>query len=686
MSIQMIPLNKLRLSPHNVRKTGAEDNLDEFAANIAENGILQNLIGGVAKKRGYFDIFAGGRRLRALNRLAASGIVAADVDVPVRVLDQDNQGIAGTSLTENFYRLQMTPTDECTAFLHFLGKDGDIDAVAKRFGQTRRFVEGRLRLATLAPPVFDALATGDMTMEVAKAYAATPDQAKQLAVFEEVSNSWLATNAHEIKKRILGQSIPASHPVALLVGEERYTAAGGRIERDLYTAAESAEWLDGALAQSLAATIMQDAAARLAEETGVGTIVPLLAKGSTWTDREDLTQARLEREPISEADQARIDEIEREIAAIEDRFETEELDEDESEALNARHEALGAERGQLQDTPVTVDAERKATLTQFVVIGADGTPTVEPGYWEEPRRRHGRDGEASEPTIDPEKAAAKAQGLSGVLADELSMARRDVLALHIASDPAIALDLAIFSLAEKAMGKYGELGTSLAVNRRNDPIAKNGLPDSPAGGALADIRKNLDTAWSEHETIAARFDAFRLLDDEMRAGWLAVCVASSIEASLGGTGIGRHNAFHDHLGQLLEIDVAAWWRPSAGGYFARVRKAGMQRTLDAIGGPVLAERYASSKSAEMADACEKLCDGSAITEPEIRDAGLAWLPVAMRFDAGATAAPVEDDDGALDDEADVGSDEAPSDPAAIPDGDDRGVAATEQAEHLSAAA
>jgi hypothetical protein len=30
MSIQMIPLNKLRLSPHNVRKSGAEDGLDEL--------------------------------------------------------------------------------------------------------------------------------------------------------------------------------------------------------------------------------------------------------------------------------------------------------------------------------------------------------------------------------------------------------------------------------------------------------------------------------------------------------------------------------------------------------------------------------------------------------------------------------------------------------------------------------
>ena len=51
MSIQIIPLNKLRLSAHNVRKTGAEDNLDELVANIEAHGVLQNLIGGAAKKR-----------------------------------------------------------------------------------------------------------------------------------------------------------------------------------------------------------------------------------------------------------------------------------------------------------------------------------------------------------------------------------------------------------------------------------------------------------------------------------------------------------------------------------------------------------------------------------------------------------------------------------------------------------
>ena len=58
----------------------------------------------------------------------------------------------------------------------------------------------------------------------------------------------------------------------------------------------------------------------------------------------------------------------------------------------------------------------------------------------------------------------------------------------------------------------------------------------------------------------------------------------------------------------------------------------------------------------------------------------------MRFDAGATAAPVEHDEGAPDDDADARSDEAASDLAATRDEDDLGTAAAVQADHLSVAA
>jgi ParB family chromosome partitioning protein len=65
--IEMIPLGKLRLSEANVRKNDSNLFIEELAANIEAKGLLQNLIVAPAKKRGMFDVTAGGRRLRALN-------------------------------------------------------------------------------------------------------------------------------------------------------------------------------------------------------------------------------------------------------------------------------------------------------------------------------------------------------------------------------------------------------------------------------------------------------------------------------------------------------------------------------------------------------------------------------------------------------------------------------------------
>jgi ParB family chromosome partitioning protein len=44
MNHQMIPLNKLTLSPNNVRKTDTDQLIAEFADNIETRGILQNLV------------------------------------------------------------------------------------------------------------------------------------------------------------------------------------------------------------------------------------------------------------------------------------------------------------------------------------------------------------------------------------------------------------------------------------------------------------------------------------------------------------------------------------------------------------------------------------------------------------------------------------------------------------------
>ena len=178
--IQMIPLGKLRLSEANVRKNDSNLFIEEFAASIEAKGLLQNLIVVPAKKKGMFDVTAGGRRLRAFNFLLAGGKIDKGYEVPCRVLDIDAAEQSELSLIENIIRLDMTPTDEIRAYKHFVGEGSDLDAIAKRFGRTRRFIEGRMRLADLADPIFTALEEGKITLDVAKAYATSPNRERQM--------------------------------------------------------------------------------------------------------------------------------------------------------------------------------------------------------------------------------------------------------------------------------------------------------------------------------------------------------------------------------------------------------------------------------------------------------------------------------------------------------------------------
>jgi ParB family transcriptional regulator, chromosome partitioning protein len=70
-----IPLNKLVRSPRNVRKTGGES-VEELAASIHAHGLLHNLTvtehqNQKGAKSGKYELIAGDRRFRALERLAS---------------------------------------------------------------------------------------------------------------------------------------------------------------------------------------------------------------------------------------------------------------------------------------------------------------------------------------------------------------------------------------------------------------------------------------------------------------------------------------------------------------------------------------------------------------------------------------------------------------------------------------
>jgi ParB family chromosome partitioning protein len=133
--IQSVKVKNLSLSKDNVRKCNRDAGIDTLAANIAAQGLLQNLIVTPLKKANTFTVKAGGRRLRALQLPIEQGILPADHTVPVLVLSDDDNAIEA-SLAENFQRVLMNPADECTAFNFLIQKGMSAEDVAKRQGVT----------------------------------------------------------------------------------------------------------------------------------------------------------------------------------------------------------------------------------------------------------------------------------------------------------------------------------------------------------------------------------------------------------------------------------------------------------------------------------------------------------------------------------------------------------------------
>lgn len=145
MEIELIPVSRLSISARNVRRTRSTAPIDSLKADIAARGVLQNLIAVPAsgRKKGRYEVTAGGRRLIALQALIAEGKLLPDHPVPVMVLSDTVQA-GETSLAENFQRAGMNPADECIAFRHFVGEDGStVEDIARRFGITTRFVGSR---------------------------------------------------------------------------------------------------------------------------------------------------------------------------------------------------------------------------------------------------------------------------------------------------------------------------------------------------------------------------------------------------------------------------------------------------------------------------------------------------------------------------------------------------------------
>lgn len=649
--IRTIPLDKLVRSPRNVRGSSDEQADRQLKADIEARGLLQNLVvTSLRKPRGSYAVEAGDRRLRALQALAAEGKLRADADVSCLILDGGAPAAREASLAENVQRLRMNPADECVAFGRLVEEGCDAEGIARRFGLTVRFVEGRLRLAALAPPVFAALGAGEISLDVAQAYAATGDQERQAYVFEQLAGSYSGNHPDSIRRMILQASVSGTDRRARYVGEEAYAGAGGRIERDLFSGEDAARWLDVPLLDRLAGEKLAAEAEARREELGLAFVRPTLDRWIGSSQLEGLSRLALQPAPLTDEDTARLEQLGAELDDLAAVIDGEDAGEDERRSAEERTAEVEAEVREIRCRPPRLDDTLRGSAGAFLMLDEAGRPFVDPAFYAEgedadPTGAAGAGGSEAEDGSAGADSAAPA--LSRRLLDELAMQRRDILAVHVAADPGFALDLAIFLLADRLNpARYEQRGSTLAAPRPAEPASGFAAPDSAAAIARAEAAAALDRGWTAQPSLAERFDGFRQLPEESRAAWLGEVVAGSLEAV--DARRGEAFGFADHLGRLLGIAVASWWRPTGLNFFDRVPKAVTLAALADVGGPAFAQRYASAKRTELAQSCERIFAGDFIAEPDVKAAALAWVPEAMLFAGPAQdqgEAPAADDEG-----------------------------------------
>lgn len=182
--------NLLKPNPKQPRIEFDQKKLEELAASIKENGILQPIIIEQISSNEFY-IIAGERRTRASK-------MAGLKKVPVQIRKFDEQQKLEMALIENIQRADLNPIEEATAYYNLI-QMGDLsqDEVAKKVGKNRSTVANSIRLLKLPEDIKRALANGEISSGHARALLMVKNDADMHVMYGKIIGSGMSVREAE---------------------------------------------------------------------------------------------------------------------------------------------------------------------------------------------------------------------------------------------------------------------------------------------------------------------------------------------------------------------------------------------------------------------------------------------------------------------------------------------------------
>lgn len=194
-SLDEIPVEWIRPGKYQPRKTMDDEPLQELAASIKAQGVMQPIVLRSVDDNRY-EIIAGERRWRATQ-------LAGLDKIPAVIKDVNDEAAVAMSLIENIQREDLNPMEEALALQRLIEEfDLTHQEIADAVGKSRTAVTNFLRLINLSPEVAQMLAHGDIEMGHARALLSLTDE-QQGAVAKEIASSQLNVRQAEALVRKL---------------------------------------------------------------------------------------------------------------------------------------------------------------------------------------------------------------------------------------------------------------------------------------------------------------------------------------------------------------------------------------------------------------------------------------------------------------------------------------------------
>ncbi|MBD8881633.1 MULTISPECIES: ParB/RepB/Spo0J family partition protein [Rhodanobacter] len=192
--LRTLPIQQIQPGKYQPRRHWDDEALDELAASIKAQGLIQPVVVRAIGKHQY-ELIAGERRWRASQR-------AQLAEIPALVKEVPEVAVPAMALIENIQRQDLTPLEEADALKRLI-EDFDLthQQAADAVGRSRAAVSNLLRLTEMPEPIKKLLDEGKLEMGHARCLLTLDESAALQLARQAVTLGWSVRELEDAARR-----------------------------------------------------------------------------------------------------------------------------------------------------------------------------------------------------------------------------------------------------------------------------------------------------------------------------------------------------------------------------------------------------------------------------------------------------------------------------------------------------